>query len=39
MITATHYNGQGTLFLCLFAAAIVVAQIWDRHRRKRAWRS
>jgi hypothetical protein len=38
MITATHYNAQGTLFLCLFAAAIVLAQLWDRHRRKNAWR-
>ena len=39
MITATHYNGQGTLFLSLFAAGLVVALVWDRHRRKNAWRS
>jgi uncharacterized protein DUF2631 len=39
MITATHYNEQGTLFLCLFAAGLVIALIWDRQRRKNAWRS
>lgn len=38
MITATHYNGMGTLFLSIFAAAIVVSLLWDRHRRKNAWR-
>ena len=38
MITATHYNGQGTLFLGLTAAAIVLGLMWDRHRRKNAWR-
>jgi len=39
MTTATHYNGQGTLFLGLSAAALVVGLMWDRHRRKNAWRS
>ena len=39
MITATHYNAQGTLFLCLFAAGLVAMLIWDRQRRKNAWRS
>jgi hypothetical protein len=39
MITATHYNGQGTLFLSLFAVGLVVGLIWDRQRRKNAWRS
>jgi hypothetical protein len=38
MITATHYNKQGTLFLGLFAAVIVVALLYDRHRRKNSWR-
>jgi Protein of unknown function (DUF2631) len=38
MITTTHYNHQGTLFLSAFAGAIVVALIWDRQRRKNAWR-
>jgi len=39
MITATHYNGQGTLFLSLTAAGLIVGLIWDRHRRKNSWRS
>ena len=39
MITATHYNHQGTLFLGLFAGGLIVALIWDRQRRKNAWRS
>ena len=39
MITATHYNAQGTFFLSLFAAGIVLALLWDRQRRKNAWRS
>jgi hypothetical protein len=39
MITTTHYNAQGTLFLSLFAAGLVVMLIWDRQRRKNAWRS
>lgn len=38
MITATHYNGQGTLFLSLTAGAIIVTLLWDRQRRKNSWR-
>jgi hypothetical protein len=38
MITATHYNEQGTLFLSLTAGAIVLALLWDRHQRKNSWR-
>lgn len=38
MMTSTHYNGQGTLFLGIGAAILVVMLIWDRHRRKNAWR-
>lgn len=38
MITATHYNGMGTLYLCLFAAAMIIGQILDHQRRKNAWR-
>ena len=38
MITATHYNGQGTLFLAIGAGILVVMLIWDRQRRKNAWR-
>jgi hypothetical protein len=38
MITTTHYNGQGTFFLCLMAGILIVSLIWDRQRRKNAWR-
>jgi hypothetical protein len=38
MITATHYNEMGTLFLSLGAGLIIVMQIWDYFRRKNAWR-
>ena len=38
MITATHYNDQGTLWLSMVAGGIVVALLADRQRRKNAWR-
>ena len=38
MITATHYNDMGTLFLSIFAGAIIVTLLYDRYRRKRSWR-
>lgn len=38
MSTATHYNDSGTLWLVLFAAAIVLTLIWDIRRRKNSWR-
>ncbi len=38
MIFPAHYNGQGTLFLGLTAGALVVGLLWDRQRRKNAWR-
>jgi hypothetical protein len=38
MITTTHYNGMGTLSLCAFAGAVIVGLVWDRQRRKNAWR-
>lgn len=38
MITATHYNAQGTLFLGLSAGLLVVVLLWDRQRRKTSWR-
>ncbi|MEO9138002.1 MAG: DUF2631 domain-containing protein [Jatrophihabitans sp.] len=38
MATSTHYNGQGTLFLGIFTALLVVMLIWDRQRRKNSWR-
>lgn len=38
MITTTHYNGQGTLWLILFAAGIIGSLIWDINRRRTSWR-
>jgi hypothetical protein len=38
MITATHYNAQGTLFLSLSAGLLIVMLLWDRNRRKNSWR-
>jgi uncharacterized protein DUF2631 len=38
MMTATHYNRQGTLFLGLIAGFLVVGLVLDRSRRKNAWR-
>jgi uncharacterized protein DUF2631 len=38
MITATHYNDQGTLFLSISAGLIIVSLLYDRYRRKRSWR-
>ncbi|GAB2488454.1 DUF2631 domain-containing protein [Jatrophihabitans fulvus] len=39
MMTSTHYNEQGTLFLGLTAIALFVGLLWERRRRKNAWRS
>lgn len=38
MVTATHYNHSGTFWLLLFAAIIVVGEIWDIQRRRNSWR-
>lgn len=38
MMTATHYNLQGALFLGLSAGALAVGLIIDRQRRRNAWR-
>ncbi|WP_375478333.1 DUF2631 domain-containing protein [uncultured Jatrophihabitans sp.] len=38
MMTATHYNLQGTLFLGLTAGLLVVGLLFERQRRKNAWR-
>ena len=38
MITATHYNDMGTLFLSIFAGVIIIMLLVDRNRRKNAWR-
>lgn len=39
MMTSTHYNDQGTLFLGLSAGVIVLGLLRDRQQRKNAWRS
>jgi hypothetical protein len=38
MTTATHYNLQGTLWLLLFAGAIIAGLIYDIRQRRNAWR-
>jgi hypothetical protein len=38
MITATHYNHSGTMWLLIFTGGIVVGEVWDIHRRRNAWR-
>jgi uncharacterized membrane protein len=38
MMTATHYNLQGALFLGLTALGIAAGLVWDHQRRKNAWR-
>jgi hypothetical protein len=38
MMTATHYNLQGTLFLGIGAAVLIAFLLWDRQNRKNAWR-
>ncbi|MEP7021171.1 MAG: DUF2631 domain-containing protein [Pseudonocardiales bacterium] len=38
MITATHYNASGTVWLILIAGGLIGYQIWDIRRRRNAWR-
>ena len=38
MITATHYNGAGLVWLIIFAALLGVALVWDHNRRRTLWR-
>jgi uncharacterized protein DUF2631 len=38
MNTATHYNYSGNAFLWVTAALLVVGLLYNRHRRKNAWR-
>ena len=38
MLTATHYNRQGDLFLWLFFGGLVLTLLWDHQRRRHAWR-
>ena len=39
MMTSTHYNLQGVLFLGLSAIGLFIMLLWDRNRRKNSWRS
>ncbi len=39
MMTSTHYNHQGTLFLGLTALVVACGLGWDYHRRKNSYRS
>lgn len=39
MMTSTHYNLQGALFLGLTAGLLVAGLLWERNRRKNAWRN
>ncbi|MGN6609004.1 MAG: DUF2631 domain-containing protein, partial [Jatrophihabitans sp.] len=32
MITATHYNNAGTVWLIIFAAMVLIALVWDQQR-------
>lgn len=36
--TATHYNNAGRVALYAFAAALVVALLYDAQRRRTSWR-
>ena len=38
MVTATHYNHSGTVWLLLFAAGILGGVAWNVQRRRNAWR-
>jgi hypothetical protein len=38
MVTATHYNGAGTVALLFFAGLLVVGLLWDINRRRTSWR-
>jgi predicted cobalt transporter CbtA len=38
MLTTTHYNRQGDIWLWGFTGFMVLMLIWDTHRRRNAWR-
>ena len=38
MVTASHYNRAGEVYLWIFAGLLAGVLIWDRQRRKRQWR-
>ncbi len=39
MMTSTHYNLQGGLFLGLSALLVAIGLVFARYRRKNAWRN
>ena len=38
MLTATHYNFAGSIWLIAFTVALIVTLGWDVQRRRNAWR-
>ena len=38
MMTSTHYNLQGALFLGISAGLLVIGLVWARQKRKNSWR-
>lgn len=38
LVTTSHYNRAGNVWLYIFMGAIVVALIWDHQRRRNLWR-
>ena len=38
MLTATHYNFAGSIWLIAFAVGLIATLIWDGQRRRNAWR-
>ena len=38
MLTATHYNHSGSLWLLIFTVGLFVVLIWDVQKRRNSWR-
>ncbi len=38
MLTSTHYNRQGDVWLWGVTGSLVLILLWDIHRRRNAWR-
>ena len=38
LLTTTHYNNMGDLWLWIFTGSMIVILIWDVQRRKNSWR-
>jgi hypothetical protein len=39
LVLSSHGSGWELIWTLGFAACMVIALVWDRHRRKNAWRS